>query len=65
MEKRRFSWIGVLGVFVLCLGIAGPAMAEKPIVIGYHVDFDRLVTLGPPVAIGMQDYIKVFNNLCC
>ena len=63
MRKTRIFWMGALaGVWVLSLGLAGTAMAEKPIVIGYHIDYDRLVTLGPPAGQGMKDFIKVFNS---
>ncbi|MBW1817575.1 MAG: ABC transporter substrate-binding protein [Deltaproteobacteria bacterium] len=63
MRKPRRYCMGVLAaLFVLTLVLAGPAIAEKPIVIGLHVDYDRLVTLGPPVGQGMQDFIKVFNS---
>jgi branched-chain amino acid transport system substrate-binding protein len=55
--------MGVLtALFVLTLGLAGSAIAEEPIVIGLHVDYDKLTTLGPPVAQGMKDFIKVFNK---
>jgi len=63
MRKSNFLFLGVLvGVFIMALGLTGTALAEKPIVIGYHIDYDRLVTLGPPVGAGMRDYIKVFNK---
>ena len=62
MKNQRFIWMGILaGVLVMTFSL-GSAIAEKPIVIGHHVDYDRLVTLGPPVAAGMKDFIKVFNK---
>jgi branched-chain amino acid transport system substrate-binding protein len=62
MRKARFILIGVLAVaWVLSLGLAGTAMADKPIVIGLHCDYDRLVTL-IPVPQGMKDYIELFNS---
>ena len=63
MQKTNLFSVGILaGVFILVFGLTGTALAEKPVVIGYHVDYDRLTTLGPPVAQGMKDFIKVFKK---
>ncbi len=63
MKKSRLFWVGIMaGLVVLTAGLAGTALAEKPIVIGYHIDYDRLVTLGPPAGQGMKDYIKLFKK---
>ncbi len=63
MQKTKLFSVGVLaGVFILVFGLTGTALAEKPVVIGYHVDYDRLTTLGPPTAQGIKDYIKVFKK---
>jgi branched-chain amino acid transport system substrate-binding protein len=63
MRKTRFFWAWALvGVLFIVLGPASTALAEKPVVIGYHIDYERLTTIGPQVGAGMHDFIKVFNK---
>jgi branched-chain amino acid transport system substrate-binding protein len=46
----------------MILGPASTVLAEKPVVIGYHIDYELLTTIGPQVGAGMKDYIKVFKS---
>ena len=63
MNKRSIFWGWVLaGVLVMTLGAAGTAPAEKPIMIGWQSDYTRLITIGPFIAQGYKDYIKVFKS---
>jgi branched-chain amino acid transport system substrate-binding protein len=63
MRKSKIFWIGVLaGFFVMTLGLSGTAVAEKPIMIGWQSDYAKLVTIGPVMAQGFKDYIKVFKS---
>jgi branched-chain amino acid transport system substrate-binding protein len=63
MNKTKLFSVGVLaGAFILVIALTGTALAEKPVVIGYHIDYDRLTTIGPPVGQGMKDFVKVFNK---
>ena len=63
MKKANLFSVGILaGVFILVFALTGTALAEEPLVIGYHIDYDRLITLGPPAGQGMKDFIKVFNS---
>ncbi|MBW2411159.1 MAG: ABC transporter substrate-binding protein [Deltaproteobacteria bacterium] len=63
MRKASRFKVGILaGVFILVTALTGTALAEKPVVIGLHIDYDRLTTLGPPVGQGMKDFIKVFKS---
>jgi branched-chain amino acid transport system substrate-binding protein len=63
MQKTKLFNVGALaGVFILVFALTGTALAEKPVVIGYHIDYDRLTTIGPPVGQGMKDFVKVFKK---
>lgn len=63
MKKRNIFWVWVLaGVLVMTLGLVGTAPAEKPIMIGWQSDYNKLVTIGPVLAQGYKDYIKVFKS---
>ena len=63
MKKANLFRVGILaGVLLLVLALTGTSLADKAVVIGYHIDYDRLTTIGPPVGQGMKDYIKVFNK---
>lgn len=63
MRKTRLFWAWALvGILCIVLGPASTALAEKPVVIGYHIDYERLTTIGPQVGAGMHDFIKVFNK---
>ena len=55
----RFGVLMVVGMS-LCLGI-GSAAAEKA-VVGFQIDYERIVTIGGPLGQGIKDYIKVWKN---
>jgi branched-chain amino acid transport system substrate-binding protein len=52
----------LIGILVLTLGFAAASIAADKVVIGYQVDYEKLVTIGPHMADGMHDFIKVFNK---
>ena len=49
-------------VFLATLGFGAVEAAEKPVVIGYQMDYEKLITIGPAMGAGMHDYIKVFEK---
>lgn len=62
MGRKRFLGISILVIaMMLAMGI-GIAGAQEKAVIGYQVDYERLTTIGPPVAQGIKDYIKLWKK---
>jgi hypothetical protein len=50
------------GVLLVSFGLAGTAGAADPVVIGWQSDYARLVSVGPHMAQGSNDYIKLFKS---
>ena len=62
MRKTRLLGFGVLALaMVMVFGLGSAGAAEKAL-IGYHIDYERLTTLGPPIGQGMNDYIKLWKQ---
>jgi branched-chain amino acid transport system substrate-binding protein len=63
MRRTRPLWISALaGAFLLGLGLAGTARAAEPVVIGWQSDYAKLVSVGPHLARGSNDYIDLFKS---
>ncbi|MBW2137913.1 MAG: ABC transporter substrate-binding protein [Deltaproteobacteria bacterium] len=60
MREKRLLF-GFLAALVLVLGTGIAGAAEKA-VIGYQIDYERIVTIGRPLGQGVKDYVALWKK---